>query len=61
LLAWKRRSPEVGEIPKIKVLNRFIEEELDVLKVRIDALKRSGTPDWEPLNELFLKAFEGSV
>jgi len=37
LLAWKRRSPEVGEIPKIKVLNRFIEEELDVLKVRIDA------------------------
>lgn len=70
LLLWKRDAVESGQVRRISVLNRFIEEQIPLLEERIAALPsrrdcasvgRNGeTQDcedrWERLNGLFLRA-----
>lgn len=56
LLRIKMDTPEIGLIPRIDVLNSFIEENLPVLRIRVEALPQEPKRDWEPLNRMFLSA-----
>ena len=53
LLDLKMNSPEVKEIPRIDVLNRYLDESITDIKSRIAGLEDSHN-SWEKLNELFL-------
>lgn len=53
LVQRKRETPELGDIPCIPELNRYIREQFEKIQDRADAV--GGEPSsWEPLNELFL-------
>lgn len=53
LLEVKIHAPEVKRIPKIKALNRYLEENMEELKNQVAALPDSSPPGWEELNRLF--------
>lgn len=55
LLDFKMNSPEVKEIPKIDILNDFLDETLGDIKLKINEYKNS-VNSWEKLNSLFLDA-----
>jgi len=54
LLQLKMNTPEMGESKRIGRLNKFIDENLVLLKEKIDAMPREHKADWGRLNELFL-------
>ncbi|HWS43371.1 MAG TPA: nucleotidyltransferase domain-containing protein, partial [Pseudoflavonifractor sp.] len=56
LLRCKMSAPEVGEVPRVDVLNVFIEENLVALRTKIEALPREKQREWGPLNDMFLSA-----
>ncbi|MDR1135809.1 MAG: nucleotidyltransferase domain-containing protein [Clostridiales Family XIII bacterium] len=56
LLHIKKDMPEIGEIPRIQQLNDFIDENLILIRERIEQLPNINKKSWEPLNEIFLKA-----
>lgn len=56
LLRIKMETPEIGLIPRIDVLNAFIETNLAGLRVQIEALPQEPQRDWGPLNQMFLSA-----
>jgi predicted nucleotidyltransferase len=58
LMEQKRRTPELGEGPRIAALNDFIEAELPALEERISKMPHAGKASWEGLNALFLQALE---
>lgn len=58
LLNLKTSIPEIGEIPKIKELNEFIDSNLSIMRKKIEALPKEKEKDWEKLNELFLSIVE---
>lgn len=58
LLEIKVNMLEVGEIPRIEVLNKYIEENLVSLKEKIDSIEVKESKGYDRLNELFLQALE---
>ena len=60
LLDLKMNSPEVKEIPRIALLNDYIEETLPRIRARISALPEEPAPDWEELNSLFRSILDTS-
>lgn len=60
LLRLKMETPEVGEVPRIDALNKFIETSLPVLRTRVESLPREEPKTWEPLDEMFLLALGGN-
>ena len=59
LLALKRRAPEVREIPRIRALDRYLEEGIARVKEILSGREREPAPDWAPLNDLFLSVLDG--
>ena len=58
LLKLKMSTPEVGEIPRIALLNDYIERELHSIRMQIEVMPIASQKAWEPLNTLFLSALE---
>ncbi|MCL2062263.1 MAG: nucleotidyltransferase domain-containing protein [Firmicutes bacterium] len=56
LLKKKMSLAEIGEIPKIAVLNEFIENSLVSIKQEIQALPKETKTEYTQLNQLFLRA-----
>ncbi len=56
LLDIKINLPEIGEIPKIQILNDYIENSLIELQAKIDSLEEEDIKDYDELNSLFLEA-----
>lgn len=56
LLRVKIGTPEIGLVPRIDALNVFIEENLAILRGRVEALPPAPQKDWVPLNRMFLSA-----
>ncbi len=56
LLAQKMAAPELGEGPRVPVLNAYIERSLAELTARVYALPSVARKEWEELNALFLRA-----
>ncbi len=53
LLDIKMNTPEVKEIPRIDVINRYLDESIMEIKERISQMPTSEGPGWEPLEWLF--------
>ncbi len=58
LLHIKMNMPEIGEIPKIDILNKYIEENLISLQTKAALLPKEAPKGYEELNQLFLDAFK---
>ena len=55
LLDIKMNAPEIKEIPRVNVINDYLDRAIEELKVEIAAFPAEHRADWAPLNELFLK------
>lgn len=53
LLDYKINQPEIAKIPKITALNKYIESNLELLKLEIDNLPSNQKPNWDELNQVF--------
>ena len=54
LLDIKMNSPEIKEIPKVQIINDYIEREIEIITKRIASLNDEPFRDWDDLNDLFL-------
>ena len=54
LLNIKMNSPEIKEIPKVQIINEYIENEIDSITELLMTLKDASVRDWDDLNDLFL-------
>lgn len=54
LLDLKMNMPEVKMIPRVDVINQYLDEQLAAIPDLIAALPAEADKDWDPLNELFL-------
>ena len=55
LLDLKMNAPEIKEIPRVDVVNAYLDQTMEELKAEIAAFPAEHRADWAPLNELFLK------
>ena len=55
LLRIKMEVPELKLIPKVNVINEYIEDELTSIEEEIDVLPSSQKTDYDELNQLFLR------
>ena len=51
-------SPEVKDIPRIDILNGYLDESIDEVKALVEQYPREVVKDWDELNRLFLRALE---
>ena len=54
LLSLKMQTSEIGESKHIEKLDKYIEQNLDKLKVEIESLPTEHKANWDDLNKLFL-------
>lgn len=54
LLNIKINSPEIKEIPKVQIINEYIENEIESITELLTTLKDVPVRKWDDLNELFL-------
>lgn len=54
LLRLKMESPEIRQIPRIDGLNAFLEEQMGVIRARLDTLPEQPDRGWAELDRLFL-------
>ncbi len=55
LLELKMNSPEVKLIPRISVINDYLDKSITDIKSMVKSMDDSTTPDWDELNEMFLQ------
>ena len=58
LLDLKMNSPEVKEIPRIDMLNEYLDESIAEVKSLVEQYPKEVVKDWDELNRLFLRALE---
>lgn len=58
LLELKIHAPEVKLIPRVDVLNRYLDDSIQEVRGRIERLPSETPRMWEPLNDLFLSELE---
>lgn len=58
LLELKIHAPEVKLIPRVDVLNRYLDDSIQEVRERIERLPSETPRMWEPLNDLFLSELE---
>ena len=58
LLDIKMNTPEVKMIPRIDVLNDYLDRSVGEIKEKIERLPKEQAQEWEELNELFLTVLE---
>lgn len=55
LLELKMNSPEVKLIPRVSEINEYLDESIPSIKSAVRLLEDNHTPDWNELNQLFLR------
>ena len=58
LLDLKMNAPEMKMIPRIDILNEYMDRSLAEVRALVEQYPREIMKDWEELNELFLAALE---
>ena len=58
LLDLKMNSPEVKMIPRIDILNEYLEMSIAEVKSQIEQYPREVVKEWDELNRLFLSVLE---
>ena len=61
LLERKRNTPETGLVPRITVLNDYIERELASLESAAASMEKDQPVGYETLNKAFLAILRGAV
>ena len=55
LLELKMNSPEIREIPRVDTINEYLDSSIEEIKNIVKFMEESKAPDWQELNDLFLK------
>lgn len=55
LLELKMNSPEIREIPRIEKLNEYMDSSIDEIKNILQSMEETKAPDWQEINDLFLR------
>lgn len=55
LLAKKVKMSESDKAPRIEAINQYIEEKLEYYKKVLETMPDDRNPDWEPLDEAFVR------
>ena len=55
LLELKMNSPEIREISRIDKINEYLDSSIEGIKNIVKSMEESKVPDWQELNDLFLK------
>ena len=58
LLDLKMNSPEIREIPRIDIINEYMDSEIEEIKTILQSMEEAKNPDWQDLNALFLRELE---
>lgn len=58
LLELKMNAPEVKMIPRIDILNDYLDRSIVEVKEQIEKLPKETVQDWDELNQLFLSVLE---
>lgn len=58
LLELKMNSPEVKMIPRISAINKYLDENILDITMKVKALEDSQVPDWHELNQMFLQELQ---
>lgn len=58
LLDLKMNSPEVKMIPRIDILNEYLETSITEVKSQIEQYPREVVKEWDELNRLFFSVLE---
>ncbi len=58
LLDLKMKSPEIKQIPRVDKINEYLDKSIEEVKEIVTCLNETAAPDWENLNEIFLKELE---
>lgn len=53
LLELKMHFPEIKEIPRMDVINKYLEQSITEIKSLIPSIEKTENPSWDKLNELF--------
>ena len=55
LLDLKMNAPEIKLIPRVDVINQYLDHAIEQIKEQIIAIPQDKNPDWDALNALFLQ------
>lgn len=58
LLDLKMNSPEIREIPKVEVINDYLDRGIAEIRQKIEELPEESYSEWDELNEIFLYVLE---
>ncbi len=61
LLAKKVKMSESDKAPKLEKINQYIEEKLTYYKELLETMSDDRNPDWEPLNEVFVRMVNSTM
>lgn len=55
LLDLKMNSPEIKEIPRVDRINKYLNESIEEIKVKLKSVGENKEVQWEELNKMFLE------
>ena len=55
LLDLKMNSPEIKEIPRVDRINKYLNESIEEIKVKLKSVGENKEEQWEELNKMFLE------
>ena len=58
LLDLKMNSPEIKEIPRVDRINKYLNESIEEIKVKLKSVGENKEVQWEELNKVFLKEIQ---
>ncbi len=61
LLAKKVKMSESDKAPKLEKINQYIGEKLTYYKEHLETMSDDRNPDWEPLNEVFVRMVNSTM
>lgn len=61
LLELKMNSPEIKLIPRIENINNYLDKEIEDIKRVVKQMDETNNPDWDELNNIFLKELDNEI
>ena len=58
LLDLKMNSPEIKEIPRVDRINKYLNESIEEIKVKLKSVGENKEVQWEELNKVFLEEID---
>ena len=58
LLDLKMNSPEIKEIPRVDRINKYLNESIEEIKIKLKSVGENKEVQWEELNKVFLEEID---